>query len=172
MVGSRRTSSGPRRRSAHQGAWRWERSNRQNNKSGKAPGSRLPTGHHNHPRDVHSWQTTTATRVDGMGENMMVDGIASGVPRTLQEQNDAWDEMNRSGVIQWWAMGLSMCIRCRLYIGNQACPICDEPECVPGIQCTESDGCVMAMHHDPPCRVEAPTPCTSCGVMPWEACKS
>lgn len=44
------------------------------------------------------------------------------------------------------------------------------PECLPGVRCDAVPGCVMAKHHEPPCRVEEASPCGECGRWPWEAC--
>lgn len=47
---------------------------------------------------------------------------------------------------------------------------CTGKECVPGYRCNKRRGCIMALHHAPPCRIEKPTLCESCGAKPWEAC--
>jgi len=47
---------------------------------------------------------------------------------------------------------------------------CTGKECVPGYRCNKRRGCIMALHHAPPCRIEKPIPCESCGAKPWEAC--
>lgn len=44
------------------------------------------------------------------------------------------------------------------------------PECILGVRCDATTGCVMAKHHEPPCRVEQAKPCGECGRWPWEAC--
>lgn len=44
------------------------------------------------------------------------------------------------------------------------------PECIPDVRCDATPGCVMAKHHEPPCRVEEASPCGECGRWPWESC--
>lgn len=44
------------------------------------------------------------------------------------------------------------------------------PDCTPGVRCDATPGCVMAKHHESPCRVEEASPCKACGRWPWEAC--
>lgn len=43
-------------------------------------------------------------------------------------------------------------------------------DCLPGVRCRLTTGCVWAHNHEPPCLVEEPKPCSVCRTWPWEPC--
>ncbi len=43
-------------------------------------------------------------------------------------------------------------------------------ECVPGVRCTEAEGCTLALHHVSPCAFDG-QPCDVCGAESWQACR-